>query len=49
MEKCDVLLNYMVVNQFVPGLKCPVCGTQYLTEEIVMTVVQAAENALEEK
>jgi hypothetical protein len=49
MEKCDVLLNYMVVNQFVPGLKCPKCGTQYITEEVAMTVVQAAENALEEK
>jgi len=49
MEQCEVALNYLVVNQFFPGLKCPKCGTQYLTEEVVMTIVQAAESALEEK
>jgi hypothetical protein len=49
MEECEVMLKYLVVNQYVPGLKCPKCGTQYLTEEVTMTIVQAAENALEEK
>jgi hypothetical protein len=30
-------------------LKCPVGGEAYLTEEVVMTIVKAAEDMLEEK
>ena len=30
-------------------LKCPQCGVAYLTEDVVMTTVRAAEEILEEK
>lgn len=49
LEAADVILNYMFLNRSVPGLKCPKCGVQYLTEEVVTTTVQAAEDALEAK
>jgi hypothetical protein len=49
MASTDVALKYMQLVQYVSGLKCPECGTAYLTEDIVMTVVKAAEDALEEK
>ena len=49
MVGAQLLLSYMMLTQRVPGLKCPVCGTEYLTEEFVMTVVKDAESALEGK
>ena len=49
MVATDVTLKYMQLAQAVPGIKCPECGVAYLTEDIVMTVVKAAEDALEEK
>ena len=49
MEKAELLLSYMGLTQSVPGLKCPVCGVEYLTENVVMTTVKAAESALEAK
>jgi hypothetical protein len=49
MAERDVLLRYMQLTQSVPGLKCPVCGVEYLTEHVVMTTVAAAEEALEQK
>ncbi len=49
MQKLEVNLSYLQLTQHVPGIKCPVCGVEYLTEDIVMTVVQAAEDALEGK
>jgi ArsR family metal-binding transcriptional regulator len=49
MEKKDIALSYMDLTQYIPGIKCPVCGEEYLTEDIVTTVVQAAEDALEAK
>jgi len=49
MVEQNVSLSYMQLTQQVPGLKCPECGTEYLTEHTVMTVVQAAEEALESK
>ena len=49
MTETDVALKYMQLVQYIPGLKCPVGGEAYLTEEVVMTIVRAAEEALEEK
>jgi YgiT-type zinc finger domain-containing protein len=49
MQETDVELSYMKLIQRVPGLKCPKCGTEYLTEKTVMTTVQGYENLLEAK
>jgi hypothetical protein len=49
MEEKDVTLSYIVMNRFFTGLRCPVCGVQYLPEETVLTEVQAAEEELESK
>ena len=49
MRDLEVTLSYMQLIQSVPGMKCPVCGTEYLTEKVVTTIVQAAEDILEEK
>jgi hypothetical protein len=49
MVKTDIPLRYMKMVQYIPGLKCPVGGEAYLTEDVVMTIVRAAEEILEEK
>jgi hypothetical protein len=49
MLDSKVTLKYMQLVQEVPGMTCPVCGTAYLTEKTVRTVVKAAEELLEEK
>ena len=49
MVKAEATLSYMGLTQSVPGLECPVCGVQYLTEEVVMTTVKDAESILEGK
>ena len=49
MKATQVSMRYMQLVQSVPGLKCPECGVAYLTEDIVMTTVRAAEELLEEK
>jgi len=49
MLDSELILSYMQLSQRVPGLKCPTCGAEYLTEKVVMTTVQAAEDILEEK
>jgi hypothetical protein len=46
MLETDVQLSYMQLTQRVPGLKCPVCGECYLTEETVMTTVKEAEDMI---
>lgn len=49
MLPTDVALQYMQLVQYLPGLKCPEGGETYLTEDVVITTVKAAEDALEEK
>jgi hypothetical protein len=46
MEETDVELSYLQLSQRIPGLKCPVCGECFLTEEVVMTTVKEAENMI---
>jgi hypothetical protein len=49
MVPTDLALKYMQLVQYVPGIMCPECYTAYLTEDVVTTVVQAAEDALDQK
>jgi hypothetical protein len=49
MLDSQVTLKYMQLVQDVPGMRCPECGTAYLTEKVVRTVVKAAEDYIEEK
>ena len=49
MVETKVTLKYMQLVQDVPGLKCPECGTAYLTEYISRTVVRSLEEAIEMK
>jgi hypothetical protein len=49
MVEAQLTLTYMMLTQRVPGLRCPVCGVEYLTEKFVTTVVKEAEEALESK
>ena len=49
MQDAEVTLTYMQLSQNVPGLKCPKCGVEYLTERVVLGIVRAAEQALEQK
>lgn len=46
MLETDVTLSYMQLTQKIPGLRCPVCGECYLTEDIVMNVVKEAEDMI---
>jgi hypothetical protein len=46
MLKTDVKMSYMQMTQRIPGLKCPVGGECYLTEDIVMTTVKEAEDLI---
>ena len=48
MLSADVAMKYLRLVQTVPA-SCSVCGVAYLTEDVVMTTVKAAEEALEEK
>ena len=49
MAEAELTLRYMQLTQHVPGLKCPRCGVEYLTENVVMTTVTAVEDALDQK
>ncbi len=49
MTDTQLVLSYMRLTQRVPGLKCPICGVEYLTEKVVTTIVKDAESILEGK
>ncbi len=49
MLDTKVTLKYLQLVQDVPGLKCPVCGTAYLTEYVSRTIVKSLEEAIEMK
>jgi hypothetical protein len=46
MEEAEVRLSYMQLAQRILGLRCPVCGECYLTEEVVLTTVKEAEDLI---
>lgn len=49
MVETDVTAFYMDVVNFIKGLKCPQCGTTYLTEKIAVEVVNKGEAEVEAK
>jgi len=49
MVEAELTLSYMMLVQRVPGLRCPVCGVEYLTEKVATTTVRDAEAILEGK
>lgn len=49
MVETDVLLRHMQLTHYVPGLKCPVCGVEYLTEKTATTIVATLEDMIEQK
>lgn len=49
MEQRDLLLEFMEITRFQPGLKCPQCGAAYLMENEVVNVIVPGEEEIEEK
>ena len=49
MREAELTLTYLELTQRVRGLRCPKCGTSYLTENMVMTNVHEAELMIEQK
>jgi NAD-dependent SIR2 family protein deacetylase len=49
MEVKEVVSSYLEMTGFVDALKCPKCGTMYLTEEIVVETVNKGEEEIEAK
>ena len=49
MIEDDVWMTYMDITRALPGLKCPKCGTGYLTEETVVGTINPGEELLEDK
>ena len=45
----EVEALYLDITQFVEGLKCPKCGTAYLTEEVAVEKVAKGEEEIEAK
>lgn len=49
MEEKDIILEFMEIVRFQPGLKCPKCGTGYLMEKLVVEVINKGEEEIEAK
>lgn len=51
MEETSLVMvfKYAQLAQRVPGLRCPVCGVKYLTEEVATTTVRRYESMVEDK
>ena len=49
MEEKDIVMEFMEIVRFQPGLKCPKCGTAYLMEKIVVEVIAKGEEEIEAK
>ena len=49
MTEAELLASYLDITQFVNGIKCPSCGTAYLTEQYVIEAVQPGEEQIESK
>ena len=49
MEEKDVEVSYLEIVRFLPGLKCPRCGTAYFTEDMVEDTLRPGEEELESK
>ncbi|RJR27238.1 hypothetical protein C4561_02735 [candidate division WWE3 bacterium] len=42
-------VHYQGITRTIQGIKCPRCGAKYLTEDIVVKIVNRQEKALEDK
>jgi hypothetical protein len=49
METAKLTLRYQGLTQYVAGIRCPKCGTEYVLEKEVMTTLRAAESVFEGK
>lgn len=49
MVESDILLSFLEISRVQPGLKCPKCGTAYLTEDTVIEVIRKGEEAIQAK
>lgn len=49
LKDADILLEFMEITQFVPGLKCPSCGKPYFVEATVVDIVKPGEDTIESK
>ncbi|MFA4916773.1 MAG: hypothetical protein WC560_08900 [Syntrophales bacterium] len=45
----EVEASYMEILSFIDGLKCPTCGTIYLSEDYVVETISTAEEEIEAK
>jgi len=49
MKEEDILMVFMDISRFQPGLKCPKCGVAYMTEKTVVEVLVPGEEEIESK
>ena len=49
MEEAEIELVYMEIDGKQVGLRCPKCGTSYITEEIAVDKMARNEKMIEEK
>lgn len=49
MTKADIQSTFLEISRSIEGLKCPKCGTAYLTEKTVIEEVTTAEEDMEAK
>lgn len=49
MEQTQITLNYMEFDSMIEGLKCPKCGSSYVTEEMAAGELREGEKNLEGK
>lgn len=49
MVEAEVEAMYLDLIRFVRSLRCPKCGTAYLTEKFVVDVVSKGEEEIESK
>jgi hypothetical protein len=49
METAEIKLAYLEIEANQEGLRCPKCGTSYITEDIALNNVAKAEKMIEQK
>jgi len=49
MQKKNIMMSYMDISRFQPGLKCPKCGAAYITEETIVEIIMPGEETIEAK
>jgi len=49
MKEASVRMTYLKITQRAPVLKCPKCGTAYVTEEMAVEKMSRGEQEIESK